>query len=67
MLAAGVQGFIHDDWQMNTHFGALHKYNGSRVSFASGCYCEHCMRGFTEHSAVVMRALISRADWSGST
>lgn len=74
MLAAGAQGFIHDDWQMNTHFGALHKYNGSSVSFASGCYCEHCMRGFTEYlrsgnaSSLISRADLERlnvtADWS---
>jgi hypothetical protein len=49
MLAAGVAGFIHDDWQMNTNFRHLKTYNGSNASFASGCYCEHCMRGFTEY------------------
>ena len=75
MLAAGVEGFIHDDWQMNTHFGGLHKYRAnSSVSFASGCYCEHCMRGFTEYlragnaSSSVTRADLQRlnvtADWS---
>ena len=78
LLAAGVSGFIHDDWTMNTDFSrdkqTLNSSDGGSVSFASGCFCKHCMRGFTEYlrggnassvtPAELSRLNISSADWS---
>ena len=43
-LAAGAGGFIQDDWGMNAEASHWHS---NKTQLVDGCFCEHCMVGFT--------------------